>query len=156
MKKILSYAALSVLSMMFLAGSARAAILATAVREAFAVNPNGTPTFIPLDEAGNTTISFSTASTQKIAVLFNADCAVNTAGDFVFVEIYVDNVLASGTSASPSILCSQTTLAAHERNVFATVSSGNHTVKVSSYTVNSVGGAGGTAKLRRLVTLVTN
>lgn len=151
MKKILSYTALSVLSMMFLAGSAHAGLLATAVRETFATNPNGTPTFITIDDSGNTSLSFSTTSTQTIAVLFNADCSVDTAGDSLFLNIYVDNVLASGTAVNPSRFCSTTSLATSERNVFATVSSGAHTVKVEAY-----GALGGTAKIRRSVLLVMN
>lgn len=150
MKKILSYAMFGILSMMFLAGSAQADILASAVRETFATNPSTTVANIALNDAGSTSVAFTTASAQTVAVLFNADCSVDTAGETLYIVIYVDGTAASGTSVNVARLCGDTQLEGHSRHVFASVAAGNHTVTVSAYTT------AGTAKIRRSVLLVMN
>lgn len=150
MSKLFRYVALGIFFVMFLAGTAQADILATAVRETFATNPNTTPTNIALDDSSNTSISFTTSSTQKIAVLFNADCSVDTAGQVLFVVIYVDGSPASGTAVNAARLCGDAQLEGHSRHVFATVGSGSHTVQVTAYT------SAGNAKVRRSVLVVMN
>ena len=150
MMKSIGYAALAALSMILFVDAANAGVLAAAVREQYATNPNTSYSLIPLDDSSNTSVSFSTASTQTVAISFSADCASASNGQAVYVDILVDGYSASGTSVTLSRLCLDTYLSSHTRNVFATVGAGSHTVQVASYT------SSGTGKIRRSVLLVQN
>jgi hypothetical protein len=153
--------ALALLGAMLLGapGMAHADLLAYGVRQTFATNVTSTfggTTIIRIDDANNTTLTFTVAGTQPVLIAFNADCMVDTAGTALAVEILVDGTPAPGTGASSggSLLCSSTDgFVAAVRNVVPVVSPGLHTVQVRVAIFSSSAGTY-TAKLRRSVLTV--
>ena len=141
------------------ASAAQADLLTYAIRQTFATNVTSTlggTTIIPIDDAGNTSLTFSAAASQPVLIAFNGDCLVGTAGTALAVEILVDGIPAPGTGASSggSLLCSSTDgFVAAVRNTVTVVSPGLHTVQVRVAVFSSSAGTF-TAKLRRTVLTV--
>lgn len=143
----------------FVVGVANADLLTYAVRQTFATNVTstlGSTTVIPIDDAGNTSLTFTAAGTQPVLIAFNADCLVDSAGTALAVEILVDGTPAPGTGAGSagSRLCSSTDgFVAAVRNVVPVVSPGLHVIQVRVAVLSSSAGTY-TAKLRRTVLTV--
>ncbi|HEY0143809.1 MAG TPA: hypothetical protein VGF48_23175 [Thermoanaerobaculia bacterium] len=141
------------LALLIVAGSAQADVLAASSRQTFTTPVSTSLNYLPLDDAGNTSLNFTTASTQTIVVTYSTDCQVAIDGNAVAVVIYIDGVAAAGTGASSagSRLCMTDDIAAHSRTAFLTVPAGNHTVQITGQILGS-----GTGTLRRTVTTVQN
>jgi hypothetical protein len=102
MKRLLGITALLVLTMA--ASQVWAQVIATrANTNAFVVGDNeacATPTFIPLNNVGSTSLFFlTTHDNQRVVVSFNAECSVRAANDFVYLDI---EILVDGVAAVPS------------------------------------------------------
>lgn len=159
MKRISGLTTLAIALLLLTSGAARADLITYAVRQTFATNVTstfGSTTIIPIDDAGNTSLTFSAAASQPVLIAFNGDCQVGTAGTSLAVEILVDGVPAPGTGAGSggSLLCSETSFNATVRNTVPVVSPGLHTVQVRVAVFSSSGGTF-TAKLRRTVLAVS-
>lgn len=141
------------LALLIAAGSAQADVLAASTRQTFTTPVTTSLNFLKLDDAGNTSLNFTTAATQTIVVTYSTDCQVSTLGSALAVIIYIDGVAANGTAASSagSHLCMTNDIAAHSRTAFLTVPAGNHTVQITGQILGS-----GTGTLRRTVTTVQN
>lgn len=159
MKRNLVTIALLGVALWGISNTVHAGLLAHAVRQTFPTNVTstfGSTTIIRIDDANNTTLTFSVPGTQPVLIAFNADCMVDTAGTALAVEILVDGTPAPGTGAGSggSLLCSSTDgFVAAVRNVVPVVSPGLHTVQVRVAIFSSSGGTY-TAKLRRTVLTV--
>ena len=146
--------AMAAFFLLLLAGTqAQASVLATATRQTFTTPVTTSVTNLPLDDAGNTSLTFSTASTQTVLITYSTDCAVATSGNALAVVIYVDGVAAAGTGAlsAGSRLCSSNLSVGATRTAFITVGAGSHTVQITGQIIGS-----GTGGLRRTVTAVQN
>lgn len=159
MKRSSIVLALVGVTLLGMTGTAHADLLASAVRQTFATNVTSTfggTTIIRIDDAHNTSLTFTAAGTQPVLIAFNADCLVDTAGTALAVEILVDGTPAPGTGAGSggALLCSSTDgFVGAVRNVVAVVSPGLHTVQVRVAIFSSSAGTY-TAKLRRSVLTV--
>jgi len=151
MKRVSS--AIAVLLLIVVSADAHASVLATSTRQTFTTPVGSSPTLLPLDDAGATSVTFSTASTQTVLITYSTDCQVNTLGTSLAVVIYVDGIAAAGTGASSagSQLCGSDVISAASRTAFITVGAGSHTVQITGQIIG-----GGTGRLRRTVTAVQN
>jgi hypothetical protein len=152
MKKALSSIPF-LLSFLMIAGDARADVLATSVREMFPTSVTTTVSLLRLNDAGATSLAFSTPTTQTVVITYNGDCSVSSAGNPLAVIIYVDGVAAPGTGAGSagSRMCADTLITAASRSVAITVGPGAHTVQVTGQIIGS-----GTGGFLRTVLTVMN
>src|SRR3954452_5953770 len=82
------------------APEAKANVLATATRTTDVTNNTNLPVLLPLNDAGSTTLTFSTTKNrQKVVIVYNAECAAvaGTTSKFLSVSVLVD-----GNSTSPN------------------------------------------------------
>ncbi|HEX4964567.1 MAG TPA: hypothetical protein VF173_27370 [Thermoanaerobaculia bacterium] len=139
MRAILSRG-MMLLLVLFLLGStaASAGVLLTSARTTnpfnFTYAPGGSsPVPIALNDAGATSLTFSTASTQTVVVTFSGECSGNTAGTWVVAVIVIDGVTANGDGfVRYTRLCAGSEpQKAISRTVFKSVSAGNnHTIQI--------------------------
>jgi hypothetical protein len=141
------------IALLLAAAGAQADILAAATRQTFTTPVTTSLTNLPLTDAGSTSLSFTTATTQTVAITYRPDCQVATSGNALAVVIYVDGVAAAGTGASSagSHLCMTNDIAAASRTAWITVPAGNHTLQITGQILGS-----GTGTLRRTTTVVQN
>lgn len=142
------------LALVAMAGAAQADILAAATRQTFTTPVTTSAVNLPLDDAGATSLVFTTPVAQTVAITYSTDCKVNTAGSALAVIIYVDGVAANGTAAlsAGSQLCMTADVAAHSRTAWINVPAGNHTLQITGQIL----GAGTAGTLRRTTTVVQN
>jgi len=139
---------------LLLAGvGAQADVLATSTRQTFPTSATTALNYLPLDDAGNTILNFSTATTQTVLVTYSTDCTVNTSGSALAIVIYVDGVAIAGTGAGSagSQMCMTNNVEAASRTGFITVGPGAHTVQITGQVLGS-----GTGRFFRTVTAVQN
>jgi len=143
----------AVLVLILAAGSAQAGVLAASTRQTFTTPITTSLNYLKLDDAGATSLTFTTATTQTVVITYSTDCKVSTLGNVVAVVIYVDGVAAAGTGASSagSHLCSDTIITAGSRTAWITVGPGTHTLQITGQVLTS-----GTGTLYRTTTTVLN
>lgn len=142
------------LALLIVAGSAHADILAAATRQTFITSVSTSANILPLDDAGATSLNFTTATARIVSITYSTDCKVNTAGSALAVVIYVDGVAANGTAggSAGSQLCMTADIAAHSRTAWINVPAGNHTLQITGQIL----GVGTAGSLRRTTTIVQN
>jgi hypothetical protein len=127
---------------LFLLGSttASASVLLASARTSspftFTFAPGGSSTaLIPLNDAGATSLTFSTATAQTVVVTFSGECSGNTAGTWVGTWVYIDGALATGEGAYRlTRLCAGgEPQKAVSRTVFKSLAAGNHTIQIYAW-----------------------
>ncbi|HEX6082945.1 MAG TPA: hypothetical protein VF266_00365 [Thermoanaerobaculia bacterium] len=143
----------AVLTFLLATTFAHADVLATSTRQTFPTSVTTAVNNLPLNDAGATSLTFTTATTQTVLITFSTDCSVATAGNVLAVVIYVDGIAAAGTGASSagSRMCSSNLISAASRTAFITVGPGTHTVQITGQIIGS-----GTGGFLRTVTAVQN
>ena len=138
---------------LILAADAQAGVLAASTRQTFTTPITTSLNYLRLDDAGATSLTFTTPTTQTVAITYSTDCKVATAGNVVAVVIYVDGVAIAGTGASSagSHLCASDIITAGSRTGFITVGPGTHTLQITGQVLGS-----GTGTLYRTTTTVLN
>lgn len=146
MKKYFGLAMLGLVLLTGFAASANADILATGTREAFSSDINtGTFTALALDDAGNTTLNFTSAA-GPVQIAYSAECALNVSASLVTLQIFVDGTAIGPGSGTAWRFCSSMEYTNVTRIVAPTLSSGAHTLQIK---------ATGNAKLRHTVTTIS-
>lgn len=98
--------------------------------------PAGPGVLAPLDDKGSPELDFETKKKGTVVIIYNAECAATgSAGDWIGLEIYVDNKLASPKeTGSDFALCSATggteIYTAVSRRAYVKLDEGTHTVRV--------------------------
>ncbi|MGH8557650.1 MAG: hypothetical protein ACRESZ_09360 [Methylococcales bacterium] len=121
--------------------TAEAKIFASASRNTNFLSSGPFPVFVPLDNAGATSLAFSTmAVNTKVVISFSAECSNSAANAFTWVniDILVDGVAISPTNQAGDSFCTSNGTAGQDGWVMAavnatvTVPAGAHTVQVPS------------------------
>lgn len=117
--------------------AASAGVLLTSSRTinpfTFTYAPGGSsPVSIPLNDAGSTSLTFTTSVAQTVVATFSGECAANSAGTTVVAVILIDGSIANGDGGSHfTRLCrageGQKVVS---RTVFKSLAAGNHTIEV--------------------------
>lgn len=117
--------------------AASAGVLLTSARTSspfsFTYAPGGSSTVpIALNDAGATSLTFTTSVAQSVVVTFNGECSGATAGTYVVASVVIDGTIANGDGGfRMTRLCrgaeGQTVVS---RTVFKSLAAGNHTVEV--------------------------
>jgi hypothetical protein len=98
--------------------------------------PSGPGVLAPLDDKGNAELDFVTKKKGTVVIIYNAECAATgDAGEWVGLEIYVDNKLANPKETGVDFaFCSATggteISTAISRRAFVKLDEGTHTVRV--------------------------
>jgi hypothetical protein len=128
---------LALVLFLFTSGGARAGVLLTSARVNnpfnFSYAPGATSTVpVALNDAGATSLSFSTATSQTVVVTFSAECSGDTAGTWVVAVVVIDGVIATGDGGFRyTRLCAGAEpQKAISRTVFKSLAAGNHTIQV--------------------------
>lgn len=137
---------------LLVAYSAQAALLATHTRNANYTYAEGTTPFVPLNDAGATTITFNTGvRNQKVIVSYTAECGIidNKNDTWVNIDIQVDGVAIRPTNNTSDAFCSSTNNAGYNWNmsavnaVYIVPNPGVHTVRIRAAVQSGNGGATG-------------
>lgn len=117
--------------------AASAGVLLTSAKTSsafsFTYAPGGSsPALVPLNDAGATSLTFTTPAAQSVVVTFNGECSAGTSGTYVVAVIVIDGAIATGDGGFRwTRLCrgaeGQTVAS---RTVFKSLSAGNHTIEV--------------------------
>ena len=152
MKRVLSLIP-AVLVLILATSAAQADVLAASTRQTFTTPITTSLNYLKLDDAGATSLTFTTATTQTVVITYSTDCKVTAGGNVVAAVIYVDGVAAAGTGAGSagSHLCSTDIPTAGSRTAFITVGAGTHTLQITGQVLGS-----GTGTLYRTTTTVLN
>ena len=124
---------------LFLLGNtaASAGVLLTSARTNnpfnFTYAPGGSsPASVALNDAGATSLAFSTDTAQTVVVTFSGECSGNTAGTKVVAVIVIDGTIATGDGGTRwTMLCAGAEpQKAISRTVFKSLAAANHTIEV--------------------------
>ena len=129
------------LAMLLLGTSAaHAAVLLTSSRTvspfSFVFAPGGSSTVsVPLNDAGATSLSFTTPAAQTVVVTFSAECSGNTAGTSVIATVFIDGVIANGEFGThfTRVCAGGQPIEVMSRTVFKSVPAGSHTIQVRAW-----------------------
>jgi hypothetical protein len=88
------------------ATTAHAGVRASAVRTGAWTTSGPTQVFVPLNNAGATTLSFKLGSAGKKVLTYSASCAVGaTFNDYLELDIYVNGVIVAPTTSLYDAFC---------------------------------------------------
>jgi hypothetical protein len=99
-----------VLALTGAAASTHAGVRASAVTALNLVTYSAAEVFVPLNDAGATTLSFNPGSSGKKVLTFSAECAVaapaGSTSAWLDLDIYVNGVIVTPTTATSNAFCS--------------------------------------------------
>jgi hypothetical protein len=117
--------------------AASAGVLLTSAKTSsaftFTYAPGGSSTVpVELNDAGATSLTFTTPAAQSVVVTFNGECSGGTSGTYVVAVIVIDGTIATGDGGFRyTRLCrggeGQTVAS---RTVFKSLAAGSHTIQV--------------------------
>src|SRR5262245_30760136 len=139
-------------SLALMAGVAAAEVLATRTRTSDFIVNVGAAVVVPVNNVGNTGVSFiTTTDNQRVVIDYTAECTVTAAGTATWVSltIQVDGVTASPTSTDQAFCTSNDNgsnwASVVSRAIFVVPDAGIHTARIMAQLNNAV--AGNTARL---------